>query len=149
MKHLFSVVPEKVGPPALAKTLRSGRPALTVTWTAPQSERPITKYQVQYRRTSTTSWTTNDVRTRSVILENLPLGTSYKVQVRAVSDVGSGPFSDMRTNSTYRSKSSINILLILWYTNVHPLSGICICIHDNHARDVASKHVLSQPSIPK
>ena len=42
--------------------------------------------------------------TRSVTLENLSPGTSYQVQVRAVSDVGSGSFSDVRTLSTYRGK---------------------------------------------
>ena len=103
-KKLCSVVPQKVGPPVLTKTARSGRPALTVTWTVPQSDCPITKYQVQYRRTGTTSWSTRDVRTRSVTLENLFPGTSYQVQVRAVSGVGSGPFSDVRTLSTYRGK---------------------------------------------
>ena len=91
-----------MGPPVLTKAVRSGRPALTVTWTAPQSDRPITKYQVQYRRTGTTSWSTRDVRTRPVSLENLSPGTSYQVQVRAVSDVGSGPLSDVRTISTFR-----------------------------------------------
>ena len=91
-----------MGPPVLTKAVRSGRPALTVTWTVPQSERPITKYQVQYSKTGTTSWSTRDVRTRSVTLENLSPGTSYQILVRAVSDVGSGPFSDVRTLLTYR-----------------------------------------------
>ena len=40
--------------------------------------------------------------TRSVTLESLSPGTSYQVQVRAVSDVGNGPFSDVRVLSTYR-----------------------------------------------
>ena len=40
--------------------------------------------------------------TRSVTLENLSPGTSYQVQVRAVSDVGNGPFSDARTISSFR-----------------------------------------------
>ena len=91
-----------MGPPVLTKAVRSGRPALTVTWTVPQSDRLITKYQVQYRRTGTTSWSTSDVTTRSVTLENLSPGTSYQVQVRAVSDVGNGSFSDVRALSTYR-----------------------------------------------
>jgi hypothetical protein len=73
-----------------------------VTWTAPQSERPITKYQVQYRRTGTTIWSTRDVTTRSVTLENLSPGISYQVQVRAVSDVGSGSFSDVIVFLSYR-----------------------------------------------
>ena len=102
--ELFSIVPQKVGPLVLTKAVRSGRPALAVTWTAPQSDRPITKYQVQYRRTGTTSWSTRDVTTRSVTLVNLSLGTSYQVQVRAVSDVGSGTFSDVSVLSTYRGK---------------------------------------------
>ena len=89
-------------PPVLTKAVNSGRPALAVSWTVPQSDRPITKYQVQYRRTGTTSWSSRDVRARSVTLENLSPGASYQVQVRAVSDVGSGPFSDMGTLSTYR-----------------------------------------------
>ena len=109
--NFFSVVPQKVGPPVLIKAVRSGRPALTVTWTAPQSDRPITKYQVHYRRTGTTSWSTRDVRTRSVTLENLSLGTSYQVQVRAVSDIGGGPLSDVRTNLTIGGKSSNFMIL--------------------------------------
>ena len=40
--------------------------------------------------------------TRSVTLENLSPGTSYQVQVRAISDVGSGPLSDLRTLFTDR-----------------------------------------------
>ena len=40
--------------------------------------------------------------TRSATLENLSPGTSYQVQVKAVSDVGSGSLSDIRTISTFR-----------------------------------------------
>ena len=39
---------------------------------------------------------------RSTTLENLPAGTGYQVRVRAVSDVGTGPYSDMRTQITPR-----------------------------------------------
>ena len=95
-------VPSKVGHLTLTKAARSGRPALTLTWTAPQSDRPITKYQVQYRRSGATSWSAKDVTSRSTTLENLPAGTGYQVQVRAVSDVGTGPYSDVRTITTYR-----------------------------------------------
>ena len=95
-------VPSKVGPPTLTKAARSGKPVLTVTWTTPQSDRPITKYQVQYRRSGTTSWSTKDVTSRSITLENLPAGTSYQVRVRAVSDVGAGPYSNVGTQITPR-----------------------------------------------
>ena len=39
---------------------------------------------------------------RSTTLENLFAGTSYQVQVRAVSDVGAGPYSDVGTQVTFR-----------------------------------------------
>ena len=39
---------------------------------------------------------------RSTTLENRPAGTSYQVQVRAVSDVGAGPYSDVGTQITPR-----------------------------------------------
>ena len=38
----------------------------------------------------------------STTLENLSAGTNYQVQVRAVSDVGAGPYSDVRTQITHR-----------------------------------------------
>ena len=100
------IVPSKVGPLSLTKAARSGRPALTVTWTAPQSDRPITKYQVQYRRSGTTSWIRKDVTSRSTTLESLSAGTNYQVQVRAVSDVGAGPYSDVRTQITPRGMNA-------------------------------------------
>ena len=108
------IVPQKVGPPVLTKAARSGRPALTVTWTAPQSDRPITKYQVQHRRTGTTSWSTRDVTTRSLTLESLSPGTSYQVQVRAVSDVGNGPISDIGTLLTYQGTYICTVICITY-----------------------------------
>ena len=45
--------------------------------------------------------------TRSITLQNLSPGTSYQVQVRAVSDVGSGPLSDVRALSIYRGLLNI------------------------------------------
>ena len=108
------IVPLKVGPLVLTKAVRSGRPALTVTWPVSQSDRPITKYQVQYRRAGTTSWSTRDVRTRSVTLENLSPGTSYQVQVRAVSDVGNGPISDIGTLLTYQGTYICTVICITY-----------------------------------
>ena len=42
----------------------------------------------------------------STTLENLPAGTGYQVQVRAVSDVGAGPYSDVRTQITHRGMNA-------------------------------------------
>ena len=78
-----------------------------MSWTAPQSERPITKYQVQYR-SGATSWSTKDVTSRFTTLENLSARTSYQVKVRAVSDVGTGPYSDVRTQITHRGMNWVD-----------------------------------------
>ena len=48
------------------------------------------------------SWITKAVTSSSTTLENLSAGSSYQVQVRAVSDVGTGPYSDMRTKITHQ-----------------------------------------------
>ena len=111
--YVLCSVPSQVGPPVLTKAISSGRPALEVTWTKPSSERTITKYQVQYRRSGTTSWSTKDVTSTSTTLENLSAGTSYQVRVGAVSDVGSGQFSEIRTITTYRGMNSIAIIYII------------------------------------
>ena len=106
-------VPSQVGPPVLTKAASSGRPGLRVTWTAPSSERPITKYQVLYRRSGSTSWSTKDVTSPPTTLEGLSAGTGYQVRVRAVSDVGAGPFSETRTMTTSKGINSITIIYII------------------------------------
>ena len=47
----------------------------------------------------------------STTLENLSAGTGYQVRVRAVSDVGAGPYSDVGTHSTFRGKFAHNNII--------------------------------------
>ena len=104
-------VPSKVGPPVLTKAASSGRPAIGVSWTAPSSDRNITIYQVLYRPGARGGRrSTKDVTSTSITLEDLSAGTSYQVQVRAVSDVGSGSYSVKRTITTYEGMTSIAII---------------------------------------
>ena len=113
-------VPSQVGRPVLTKAASSGRPAIRVTWTAPSSDRIITTYQVQYRRSSRPSWIPKYVTSTSTTLEGLSAGTSYRVAVRAVSDVGSGPYSAVTTITTYRGMNSIAIIYIIIYMTINP-----------------------------
>ena len=106
-------VPSQVGPPVLTKAVSSGRPALEVTWTAPSSERTITKYQLRYRRSGSTSWSTKNVASTSTTLEGLSAGTRYDIQVRAVSDVGTGQYSQTSTKITFRGMNYIAIIYII------------------------------------
>ena len=94
-------VPSQVGPPVLTKAASSGRPALGVTWTTPSSERTITKYQLRYGIRNT-FWSNKDLTSRSITLEGLSAGRIYDIQVRAVSDVGAGQYSQTSTETTYR-----------------------------------------------
>ena len=96
--NIFLTAPSRVSGVSLTKTVENGTSGLMVSWTTPQSEVAITEYQVQYRRSGTTSW--NNVTTISVsppststILTGLDADTEYIVRVRAVSELGDGEWS--------------------------------------------------------
>ena len=94
---------------AVSKAIRSGRPALSVTWTTPQSDVPISQYQVEYRRNGTNWRAASPVSpgsTTSTLLETLDAGTVYEVRIRAVSAIGKGPWSRVQSEITYNSELS-------------------------------------------
>ena len=103
-------VPLQADPPILTKAVSSGRPALRVTWTAPSSDHLITEYQVQYIMSGSISFRKKNVTSTSTTLENLSAATSYQVRVRAFSDIGSGPYSEIRNSTTYQGTNSIAII---------------------------------------
>ena len=105
--NLYIIVPSQVTGVSLFKTQRTGRPALRVNWTTPQSDVSISQYQVQYRRRGTTSWSSAapvSASTTSTYLEELVVGSEYLVRVRAVSAIGSGTWSAIQSETTYRSE---------------------------------------------
>ena len=92
---------------AVSKDIRSGRPALRVTWTTPQSDVTISQYQVEYRRSGTNWRAVNPVSpgsATSTLLEALDAGTVYEVRIRAVSAIGNGTWSRVQAETTYMSK---------------------------------------------
>jgi predicted phage tail protein len=85
-------VPSSVGRPTVTQTAVSGRPALAVSWSKPESDATITRYEVDYRSSSSGSWSTMRVmgaNTLTTKLTTLTAGTSYQVRVRAISSAGS------------------------------------------------------------
>ena len=94
--------PDKVEAPVLTKAALSKHPAIMVSWTAPNSERTITSYEVHYKAIGAMIWSMVNVTSTLTTLEYLSPGTTYQVQVRAVSDMGSGPYSNGRSATTYR-----------------------------------------------
>ena len=98
-------MPAQVTGVSLSKKVRSGAPALRVTWVTPQSDVAISHYEVQYER-SGTQWKNTPVITVSppattTDLEGLRAGTSYSVRVRAVSATGDGDWSGAAMMTTY------------------------------------------------
>ena len=73
--------------------------SLIVSWTTPQSELPISEYEVEYRTSDTESWI-NSTRlsvsppASSTILTGLDAGVEYIIRVRAVSEIGAGAWSE-------------------------------------------------------
>ena len=100
------IVPSQVTGVAVSKAIHSMKPALRVTWTTPQSDVPISQYQVEYK--SGIKWrTTNPVSpgsTTSTLLEALDAGTVYEVRIRAVSAIGNGTWSRVESETTYKSE---------------------------------------------
>ena len=83
--------------PAAGSLTRS----LAITWTAPLSDRPITSYSLRYR-TVGGEWTTIDsITTRSRTVSGLAVSTVYQMQVRAVSEAGTGGWSATGSATTY------------------------------------------------
>ena len=96
---------------AVSKAIHSGKPALSVTWTTPQSDVTISKYQVEYRR-KRSNWRAVFLGpTTSTLLEALDAGTVYKVRVWAVSAIGNGTWSSVESETTYTSELCSELLL--------------------------------------
>ena len=102
---LFPVtVSSQVTGVTVSKAVKSERPTLMVTWTTPLSDVSISQYQVQYRRSGTTSWSSAapvSGSTTSTYLEELVAGSEYQVRVRAVSAIGNGVWSAVQSETTY------------------------------------------------
>jgi len=112
--------PSQVTGVALSKNLRRGRPSLIVTWTAPQSDAPISQYRIQYKRTGAVFWgseaaTAGPPFPTSVTLISLAVATNYIVRVRATSPAGEGIWSEEQTERTYRCKFCAAVLPCLIY----------------------------------
>ena len=93
-------VSEPPGKPTVTVANNSTTPTtkLDVSWTAPtMTGKPaISDYDVQYRQTGDSSWTSHSFTGTgtSTTLSGLTAGKKYDVQVRAVNDEGNGAWSD-------------------------------------------------------
>ena len=105
--HYFNIflTEPKVTNVSVTKSVKDGHLTLTVSWTTPQSELPITEYEVEYRTSDTKSWINSTQLSvsppaNSTILTGLDAGMEYIVRVRASSKIGAGAWSDEQTTVT-------------------------------------------------
>ena len=95
---IHSVAPDQVSGVRFVPS--PGGNSLSVEWSRPQSDVPILYYEIQYRSNAgSRSWLGPvNVTTESVILRSsLVPSATYGVQVRAVSAIGTGPYSSEET----------------------------------------------------
>ena len=92
-----ATVPDQVSKP----TVIAGDHSLGVSWAAPSNGgSPITSYQVQYKVTTASSWSTaSSVTNTNKTITTLTNGASYHVQVRACNSVGCGDWSTSGTGT--------------------------------------------------
>ena len=120
--------PSQVTGVSLSKVVRQGRPTLRVSWTAPQSDVTISEYQVQYRRSGNTFWSTQVTATppdTNTTLPALDAGTEYDVRVRARSAAGEGEWSEVQTERTFNSEHMLYILRHAAFVKHVNLSKVC------------------------
>ena len=106
--------PSQVTGVSLTRYLRRERPSLIVSWTAPQSDAPISRYRIQYKKTGSVFWGSETVTVGSppltkVTLISLAVDTNYTVRVSATSPNGRGEWSEEQTERTYKCKFSTSI----------------------------------------
>ena len=106
---LALTAPSRVSGVSVTKTVESGSLSLRVTWTTPQTDVNISRYEVQYRISGTTSWSSatplsGSPPATSTFLTGLDAGTEYNIRVRAVSAAGAGEWSVEQTERTFCSE---------------------------------------------
>ena len=91
--------PDDADPPTVSKTDGT---TLTVSWDMPATPKPITDYDVRYRRKGDAAWTehAHTGTGQSATISGLLQGASWEAQVRASNSVGTGPWSATGTGHT-------------------------------------------------
>ena len=103
-------VNEAPGAPAAPTFGTATTTSLVVNWTAPANTGPaITDYDVQYRKSGVTAWTslTHTGTARTATITSLAANTLYQIQVRAQNSEGTGGWSSSASETTVPNAPSI------------------------------------------
>ena len=90
--------PDAPDAPSVARNATTPKTVIDVSWTAPvmTGKPPITDYDVQYKKSSDSTWTSHSFSGTgtSTTISGLTGGTSYTVQIQAKNDEGASAWSD-------------------------------------------------------
>ena len=89
-------VPSRVMNVSVTTSVEDGNVTMNVSWTTPQSDLPISEYEVAYKSVTALMTVTLSVSppASSTILTRLDAGVEYIVRVRALSEIGAGAWSE-------------------------------------------------------
>ena len=121
---LLEPVPSLVSPPSVSPTESARHPALSVSWSPPQSDLPIQHYTVSYSLRDSGPVTNITANSINLLIGKLKIGATYKVAVTARSALGEGrrsvwvyqtTHSREYTMSTFATCSLLRILYPILY----------------------------------
>ena len=79
--YLYTAPP---GPPTGVTAVQSGLTSVSVSWTAPTSGGPVTRYDIYYGANGGPSTSGGSTNSTSYVLTNLQVGVQYNISVIAV-----------------------------------------------------------------
>lgn len=107
----WPTAPRQPGAPS-GLSAAAGNASLTLSWTAPTSDLPITGYIVEYTASGGSAQTISTGTTATTYaITGLTNGTTYTMRVAAVSDVGAGAYS-ATANGTPVSGVDVEYLVV-------------------------------------
>ncbi len=119
--------PPKPSAPSVSRNSTNPQTKLDVSWTAPNvtGKPPITDYDVQYKKSSDSTWTPHTFTGTSTTttLINLTANTTYQVQVKAKNAEGNSGWSASGEGSTAAATNTPSITVARHSTMPTPPSG--------------------------
>ena len=79
--YLYTAPP---GPPTGVTAMQSGSTSVSVSWTAPTSGGPVSRYDIYYGANGVPSTSGGSTTSTSYVLTNLQVGVQYDISVIAV-----------------------------------------------------------------
>ncbi len=113
--HTFTTLSAACGVPSLVTAMAASTSTITVTWVAS----PVaTGYSIQYKKASSSSWTTVTSSTAIKNISSLSTATTYQVKVAMLCPSGTSAYSSAVSVTTFSSTSTCIVPTGLFVSDV-------------------------------